>query len=604
MAETGELKRLNLALEREHRKLVALQEVGAALGSTLDMRELLALVLDHVTEVMDADRSTLYLLDEGSGELWSTVTQGDDEHEIRLKVGSGLAGWVAEAGQPLRIRDAYQDVRFNAEWDRRIGYRTRSTLCVPMKNQHGRTIGVVQALNKRTGEFTAEDEALLTALASQAAVSVENSKLFLSVVSKNVELLETKEQLERKVAELDVLFEIAQVSASATRLDELLDGVLARAMRAIDAEAASILLSDHQTSELRFRVARGEGADAVKQVRVPAGEGICGWVAREGRPQIINRVEADPRYSQVISDKLGYHPRTMLCVPFRWEEGVGALELLNKSQGYAGFGEDDLKLATVIAGHVSTAIDLAKSRERQQRRERLSAIGQFLSGVLHDFKTPLAVISGYVQMLVGEESPVERRKLVDTVLRQVEFINTMTRETLAFARGDSQLWIRKVYLRNFFEELAEQLRKELSERGVSLELEVRDRGIAHFDGPKIQRALHNLARNAAEAMQGAGGAFRITVDRRQEDGALVLECTDDGPGVPDEMAGQLFESFTTHGKSGGTGLGLAIVHKIVEDHGGTIAVQSRPGNTTFTLTLPQTPAEAPRGEDATAAVGA
>jgi signal transduction histidine kinase len=586
MADSGELERLNDALEREHRKLRALQEVGAALGSTLDMKELLALVLAQVSEVMDADRSTLYLLDDDSGELWSTVSQGDDEHEIRLKVGAGLAGWVAKTGQALRVRDAYQDVRFNAEWDRRIGYRTRSTLCVPMKNQHGRTIGVVQALNKRAGEFTVEDEALLMALASQAAVSVENSKLFLSVVSKNIELLETKEQLERKVAELDVLFEIAQVSASATRLDELLDGVLARAMRAIDAEAASILLSDHRTADMRFRAARGGEADAVKRVRVRPGEGICGWVAKEGRPQIVNRVDADPRYSKAIGEKVGYHPRSLLCVPIRWEEGVGALELLNKSQGQAEFGEDDLKLATVIAGHVSTAIDLAKSRERQQRRERLSTIGQFLSGVLHDFKTPLTVISGYVQMLMGEEEPDERRKLGESILRQVEFINTMTRETLAFARGDSQLWIRKVYLRAFFEELAEQLRKELRDRGVSLEIDVRDRGVAHFDAPKIQRAVHNLARNAVEAMQGGGGVFRIVVDRRPEDGMLVVELTDNGPGVPDEMFGQLFESFTTHGKSGGTGLGLAIVRKIVEDHGGAIEVRSRPGETTFTITLP------------------
>jgi signal transduction histidine kinase len=587
MAQTGELERLHEALEREHRKLRALQEVGAALGSTLDLKELLSLVLAQVTEVMDADRSTLYLLDDETGELWSTVAQGEEEHEIRLKVGMGLAGWVAKTGQALRIRDAYQDVRFRSEWDRRIGYRTRSTLCVPMKNQHGRTIGVVQALNKRSGEFTPEDEALLAALASQAAVSVENSKLFLSVVSKNIELLETKEQLERKVAELDVLFEIAQVSASATRLDDLLDGVLARAMRAIDAEASSILLSDGRNADMRFRVALGGEAEAIKRVRVEPGEGICGWVAREGRSQIVNRAEADPRYSPALSQKLGYHPRSILCVPFRWEEGTGALELLNKSQGQSEFGEDDLKLATVIAGHVSAAVDLANNRERQQRRERLSSIGQFLSGVLHDFKTPLTIISGYVQMMMDEGNAEERHKLGAGVLRQVEFVNAMARETLAFARGDNQLWIRKVYLRGFFEELAEQLRKELSGRGVRLDLDVRDRGVAHFDASKMERAVHNLARNAAEAMGQEGGTFRIVVDRRPSDGAVLLELTDDGPGVPEEMVGQLFESFTTHGKVGGTGLGLAIVRKIVEDHGGTIDVRSRPGETTFSLAIPQ-----------------
>lgn len=594
--DTGEFERLNEAFEREHKKLLALQDIGAALGSTLDLKELLALVLDRVSEVMDADRSTLYLLDDDTGELWSTVAQGESEHEIRLAVGEGLAGWVAQTGKPLRVRDAYQDVRFDAEWDRRIGYRTRSTLCVPMKNQHGRTIGVVQVLNKRRGEFTSEDEALLTALAAQAAVSVENSKLFLSVVGKNIELLETKEQLERKVAELDVLFEIAQVSASATQLEELLEGVLARAMRAIDAEAGSILLGDERTGDFRFRAAVGGQAEALRRVRVRPGQGICGWVAAEGRPQIVNRVEADPRHSREISEKLGYHPRSALCVPLRWDGGVGAIELLDKAGGRDDFTEDDLKLATMIAGHVATAIDLARSREEQARRERLSTIGQFLSGVLHDFKTPLTVISGYVQMLVGEDDAEERRKLGDTILRQVQFINTMARETLAFARGDSQLWVRKVYLKSFFEELEDQLGKELEERGVELAVEVRDRGVAHFDAPKIQRAVHNLARNAAEAMHGQGGTFRIVVDRR-EDGALVLECTDDGPGVPEEIFGQLFESFTTHGKSGGTGLGLAIVRKIVEDHGGSIDVASEPGTTTFHIVLPQPPTEARQGGD-------
>ena len=96
-----------------------------------------------------------------------------------------------------------------------------------MKNQHGRTIGVVQVLNKHEGHFTVDDEALLSALASHAAVSIENSKLFLSVVGKNIELLETKEQLEKKIRELDVLFEITQVSASAMELDDLLAGVVA-----------------------------------------------------------------------------------------------------------------------------------------------------------------------------------------------------------------------------------------------------------------------------------------------------------------------------------------------------------------------------------------
>lgn len=586
---------LRSALEREQTKLRALQDIGAALGSTLDLDELLELVLDRVSEVMDADRSTLYLLDEDTGELWSKIAQGPTGHEIRLKVGEGLAGWVAKTGRSLNIHDAYQDPRFDAEWDRRSGYRTRSTMCVPMKNQHGRTIGVIQVLNKQDGVFSPEDESLLASLASQAAVSIENSKLFLSVVRKNMELLEIKEQLERKIRDQDVLFEIAQVSAGATKLDELLEGVIARAMRAVDAEAGSILIADDDTGDLRFRAAVGGEPEAVKRVRIGAGQGICGWVAQNQRAQVVNDVDFDSRHSQDIAQIIGYHPRSVLCVPLRWDDGVGALELLNKSQGRAEFSDDDLKLATMIAGHVSTAIGLARTRERRAREERLSTIGQFLSGVLHDLKTPMTVVSGYVQLLANEHDPEVRKAYSETILNQVDLINAMTRETLAFARGDRKLWVRKVYLHKFFEDLAEQLRRDLEHRGIQLELDLRDRGVARFDQHKIQRAVHNLARNAAEAIGERGGRFTIRAERRQ-DGALIVTCVDDGPGVPEEIRERLFESFTTHGKTGGTGLGLAIVRKIVEDHGGSIRLETEPGRTAFVLTLPQqigTPSEYP-----------
>ena len=584
---------LEETLARERARLHALQEVGAALGSTLDLNELLELVMDRVSRVMEADRSTLYLLDEDAGELWSKVAQGEEVMEIRLRVGEGIAGWVAKAGEPLNIRDAYQDLRFDSEWDQRTGYRTRTILCVPLKNQHGRTIGAIQCLNKRLGVFTAEDETLLNALAAQAAVSIENSKLFLSVVGKNMELLETKEQLERKVRELDVLFEIAQVSASAQQLEDLLEGVLARTMRAIEAQAGSILIADDVQGDLTFRAAVGGEPEAVRHVQIPVGQGICGWVAKNGKAQVVNDVERDPRHSQSISERVGYHPKTLLCVPLRWGDGVGALELLNKRGGRDVFTSDDVKLATMIAGHISTAIDLARSRDRQAREERLSSIGQFLSSVLHDLKTPMTVISGYVQLLGEEPSAEVREGYGELILKQIELINAMTHETLAFARGDRKLWVRKVYLHSFFEELVDQLRRDLEPRSITVSLELHDRGVGRFDPHKLQRAVHNLARNAAEAMAGTeGGHFVLGVSRRADDGALLLSFADNGRGIPEAIRARLFESFTTHGKTDGTGLGLAIVRRIVEDHDGQIEVQSEPGRTVFTVVLPQEQADA------------
>jgi len=291
------------------------------------------------------------------------------------------------------------------------------------------------------------------------------------------------------------------------------------------------------------------------------------------------------------ADRVG-HLKSVLAVPLVWEDGEGALELLNKNHGNEPFTEDDVRLATVIASHVSTAIQLASARDRAVKQERLSTIGQLLSGVLHDLKAPLTVIAGYVRELVAEDDRATREKFAQSVLRQIELVNAMTRETLAFARGDRSLWVRKVYLKTFFEEVRDQVARELEGRGIRIDLELMDRGVARFDQHKIQRAVHNLARNAAEAIgapnaRRRGGTFTIRVDRNKDDGSIVISCRDDGPGIPDEIRERLFDSFTTHGKEGGTGLGLAIVRKVVDDHGGTIEVESEPGRTEFRMILPQ-----------------
>lgn len=594
-----EIAGLREALAVEHARLRAFQDIGAASGANFSLDEILELVVTRMAEVLEADRATIYLLDDDGQKLVSRVALGFDgreQREIRLALGEGIAGWVARTGQSLNIVDAYADPRFDATWDRLTGYRTRNVLCVPMRNRLGRPLGVVQVLNKRVGLFDADDEAMAIALAAQAAVTIENNRFFVQTIQKNMELLETKQQLEVKVRELEALMEIAMASASAQRLDDLLQQVLSRAVRAIDAEAGSILIARPTSGDLEFRCAVGGAPEKVKRITIPAGTGICGWVVQHRTPRVVNDVARDPgeasgRHHQDIADRVGYHPRSVLAVPLAWDEGEGALELLNKKHGTEPFTEDDVRLATVIASHVSTAIQLANARERAVKQERLSTIGQLLSGVLHDLKAPLTVIGGYVRELVAEDDRDVRERFARAVLRQIELVDAMTRETLAFARGDRSLWVRKVYLKTFFEELREQLARELEGRGIRVELELLDRGVARFDQHKIQRAVHNLARNAAEAIgppgeRRRGGTFTVRVERRP-DGALVIECRDDGPGIPDEIRERLFESFITHGKEGGTGLGLAIVRKVVDDHGGTIEVDSRPGHTVFRMLLPQ-----------------
>lgn len=586
-SESAEVQALRRALARERAKLAAVREIGLALGSTLRIDELLSLIALKISDATEADRTTIYLID-GDGEfLVSRAAQASEFDEIRLRIGEGIAGVVAKSGEVVNLADAYADPRFSPTWDRLSGYRTRSILCVPMHNQYGRTIGVVQSLNKRSGErFDAEDVALVEALASEAAVSIENSKLFRSVIEMNTELLEAQERLQQKVRELDLLFDVAQVSAGALEVDELLQGFLSRAARAIGADAASVLLADPGTGDLVFRAAFGGPTETVKGHRIKAGQGICGWVAQNQQPQMVNDVGQDSRHVPEIAEQFGYVPRSVLGVPLRWETGFGAMELLNKGGGRDPFTEDDLKLATVVAGYVSQAMQDAEQRIRQVRQEHLSSIGQMLSGVLHDLKTPMTVISGYAKLLADERDAEQRAILAHKVRRQVQMMNAMTRETLAFAKGEQSVWIRKVYLYRFFEEIEETLAGYCADRSIGFTLDLRDRGIAYLDEAKIQRVLHNLVRNAVEALGPGGGSVRVTVDR-DRDGTLVIEVEDDGPGIPEAIRGRLFQSFATHGKPKGTGLGLAIVKRMVEDHQGTIGVNSVPGHTCFTIRLPQ-----------------
>lgn len=159
-------------------KLTALLEVGKAMASERNLDRLLQLILGEVTKVMEAERSSLFLVDRERNELWSKIAQGLEVREIRLKIGMGISGYVAQTGKIVNIPDAYADPRFNQETDRRTGFRTRNILCAPMQNKHNEVIGVLQVLNKRDGIFTEEDEELILALSSQAAVAVENAILY------------------------------------------------------------------------------------------------------------------------------------------------------------------------------------------------------------------------------------------------------------------------------------------------------------------------------------------------------------------------------------------------------------------------------------------
>ncbi len=158
-------------------------EVTKRVNSTIQLDELLKIILEIALEITNADRGTVYLVDEGSGEIWSKALRGDELTEIRLPIGRGIAGYVAQTGETINLIDVYQDPRFNPEVDIKTGYRTKTMLCQPIKDKDGKIVGVFQLINKKDGIFTKGDEEMLNALAIHASIAIQNAKMAQELVN-------------------------------------------------------------------------------------------------------------------------------------------------------------------------------------------------------------------------------------------------------------------------------------------------------------------------------------------------------------------------------------------------------------------------------------
>ncbi|GAB4179649.1 MAG: hypothetical protein Kow00108_15760 [Calditrichia bacterium] len=156
----------------------------ALLNSKMTIDEILEVVMREITQQLQADRSTLYIVDRKNEELWSKIVQGEEKLTITLPIGTGVAGWVAKEGKMVNISDAYQDNRFNPEVDKKSGYRTESILCVPVKARNGRVIAVMQVLNKKSGKFHKSDELFLSLYAEHVAIAIQNALYFKQAMEK------------------------------------------------------------------------------------------------------------------------------------------------------------------------------------------------------------------------------------------------------------------------------------------------------------------------------------------------------------------------------------------------------------------------------------
>lgn len=240
-------------MEKEIAQLSFLVEASKLLNSSLELDALLEIIVDLAVRGTATERGTLYIIDPVSRHLWSKVAQGPEKVEIRLPIGTGIAGTVAETGEVIRIQDAYADTRFNREVDRLSGFRTRNLLTVPMRNKQGLIIGVLQVLNKSTGAFADEDISFLEVLQTHAAIAIENALLF-------------KEALEKKRLdrELDLAAEIQRklLPSAAPVLPGLQVAALSEPCRSVGGDYYDFLTRDGERIGICIADVSGKGIPA------------------------------------------------------------------------------------------------------------------------------------------------------------------------------------------------------------------------------------------------------------------------------------------------------------------------------------------------------
>ncbi|MBN1137857.1 MAG: GAF domain-containing protein [Anaerolineae bacterium] len=327
-------------------QLRTLIRASKLLNGSLDHDRVLHKLMVLAGRGVDADRVTLYLVDKPSGQLRSMVLLGRELHEIRLASGEGLAGFVARSGETVMVDNAYRDPRFSRHADKVSGYRTRTVLAVPMCDPRDEVIGVVQALNKRRGFFTARDAVYLLALAGHASLALENARLHASLAG----------DYER----LSFLYLISNLLITEMYLPDVLRMVMEGVTKTLGVESSAILLWDEPRQRLVFHTIAGPNQGKVAQLDVPPEGSIAGWVFQNREAVVIDDVQHDPRHFREVDARTGMVTRTLIGVPLKAHHKViGVLEAMNRLDGQP-FDEADLELARAVAAHAALAIEHAR----------------------------------------------------------------------------------------------------------------------------------------------------------------------------------------------------------------------------------------------------
>ncbi len=320
-----------------------LLEVTRRMASYEALDDVLHALVEMTSNELGAERSSLFLNDPDTNELFSRVAQGNIKREIRMLNTSGIAGHVFTSGEPLIIHEPYSDPRFNSSVDEQTGFTTRNIVCVPIRTVKGVIIGVAQSLNKRVGEFTQEDLETLAAMTTQGTVALQGAVF--------IERLKALRAQEMEFVEI-----VSEVTAD-IKLGSLLQRVMGEATRLLNAERSTLFLNDAKTNELWSEV--GQGLQSI-QIRFPNHRGIAGAVFTSGKSINIPYAYADLRFNPAFDKQTGFFTRSILCVPIVNKQGavIGVTQVLNK-RGGPFTAEDESRLRAFTA-QISIALENAK----------------------------------------------------------------------------------------------------------------------------------------------------------------------------------------------------------------------------------------------------
>ena len=399
-----------------------------------------------------------------------------------------------------------------------------------------------------------------------------------------------KEKQSKLKHQLDVLYRVDSFMSTLSDLKQLLEQIMLESQNITDAEASSLALYDEAANDFVFEIVLGEKGSEAKQLRVKYGEGIIGHVAQTGKPKNIRDAYEDKAFAPRVDQKTGFKTRSILAVPmFRRGKLIGVIEVLNKKNNGA-FTDEDEGILEILAHQAAVAIENARLYQDNLAKERLACLGQGISGAAHCIKNLLSVVtlsSSSIDYAIEKNNMGLLTDSWQILKTGFERISAMVMDMLNYSK-DRPPEYEPTQLNRLLATLFDMVKPGLAEKKIEPVQDFDSRiGTVLIDPKGIHRCVMNLVSNAIDAMKKDGG--RITIKSILDEPAKMLEIrvSDNGSGIPPESVEKIFDVFFSTKGSNGTGLGLSVTKKIINEHGGTISVESTVGEgTTFIIRLP------------------